>query len=89
MTQFTDQFKISSASKLIKEILRVLQKWHRCFNGTITSTFTLPAILPLTVIVVLKLNESVALAPLKLTISPSSFTADISLQYSHTFPDVF
>ena len=37
----------------------------------------------------LKLSESVALAPLKLTISPSLFIAGISLQHCHRFPDVF
>ena len=37
----------------------------------------------------LKLNESVALAPLKLTISPSLFIAGISLQYYHRLPDIF
>ena len=37
----------------------------------------------------LKLSESVALAPLKLRISPSLFIAGISLQYCHRLPDVF
>ena len=37
----------------------------------------------------LKLNESVALAPLKSTILPSLFTAGISIQYCHQFPNVF
>ena len=77
--------KISSTSQLIKGISRILQKLIRYFNGTIISTSTLPAILPLLlsaavwpVILVLILNESVALAPLKSTISPLLFTAGIS-----------
>ena len=37
----------------------------------------------------LKLSESVFLAPLKITISPSLFTAGISLQYCYKLPDVF
>ena len=59
-------------------------------------TSTLPLILPSlllaavwTVIFVLKLNESVALAPLKLTVSPSLSTAGISLQYYHRLWDIF
>ena len=64
-------------------ISRVLQKLLRYFTGSIISTSTLPAILPLLaavwpVILVLKLNESVALAPSKSVISPSLFTAGIS-----------
>ena len=96
MTQFEDHVKTSSTSQLIKGISRVLQKLLKYFNGTIISTSTLPAILPLLlsaavwpVIFVLKLNESVALAPLKSTILPSLFTAGISLQYYHKLPDVF
>ena len=41
------------------------------------------------VIFVLKLDKSVALAPLKITILPSSTTAGIYLQYCHKLPDVF
>ena len=41
------------------------------------------------VILVLKLNESVALAPLKSITLPSLSTTGISLQYCHKFPDVF
>ena len=41
------------------------------------------------VIFVLKLNESVALAPSKSAILPLLFTAGISLQYCHRLPDVF
>ena len=88
ITQFLDQVKISSIWQLIKGILRVLQKLLRYFSGTIISTSTLPAILPLLllaavwpVIFVLKLNETVALAPLKSTIVPASFTDGIYLQY--------
>ena len=62
ITQFAEQSKISSISQLIKGILRVLQKLLKYFNGTIISTpfislssFVWPGIL------VLKLNESVAL----------------------------
>ena len=43
----------------------------------------------LSLVFVLKLNESVALAPLKSTILPSLFTAGISIQYCHKLPDVF
>ena len=77
-------------------ISRVLQKLLRYFSGTIISTSTLPAILPLLllaavwpVILVLKLNESVALAPSKSVISPSLSTAGIFLQYCYKLPDVF
>ena len=67
------------------------------FSGTIFSTSTLPVIIPaLTllaavspVILVLKLNESVALATLKSTIASSSYMAGIYLQYYHRLPDVF
>ena len=48
-----------------------------------------PSSLVLPVIFALKLNESVALAPLKITISPALFTAGISLQYYHRLPSVF
>ena len=89
MTQFADQFKISSTSQLIKGISRVLQKLLKYFNGTIISTLIIPLSLVWPVIFVLKLNESVAIAPLKSAISPSSSTAGISLQYCHRLPDVF
>ena len=48
-----------------------------------------PSSLVRLVIFALKLNESVALAPLKLTISPLLFTTVISLQYCHKPPEVF
>ena len=96
MTQFAGQSKMSSISQLTKGILRALQKLLRYFSGTIISTSTLPGISPLTlsvtvwlVIFALKLNESVALAPLKSTIAPPLFTAGISVQYFHKPPDVF
>ena len=96
ITQFADHVKINSTSQLIKGISRVLQKLLRYFSGTIISTSTLPAILPSLlsaavwpVVFVLNLNESFSLAPLKLTILPSSSTAGISLQYCHKLPDVF
>ena len=47
ITQSADQSKISSSSQLIKGISRVLQKLLKYFSGTIISTSTLPAILPL------------------------------------------
>ena len=54
------------------------------------STFFMsPSLLVIPVIFSLKLNESVALAPLKIIILTSSFTAGISLQYCHRLPDVF
>ena len=94
--QFAGQFKISLTSQLSKVISRVLQKLFTYFNGTIISTSTLPVILALLllavvwpVIFVLKLNEAVVLAPLKLAISSLSFTAGLSLQYCHKLPDVF
>ena len=59
------------------------------FNVTIISTFILPLLLVWTVIFVLKLNEPVAFAPLKSTISPLLFTAGIYLPYCHQLPDVF
>ena len=84
ITQFLDQVKISSISQLIKGISRVLQKLLKYFSGTIISISTLPAIVPLLpspvwpVIFALKLNESVALLPLKSTIAPPLFIAGIS-----------
>ena len=91
MTQFADHVKISSTSQLIKGISKVVQKLLKYFNGTIISTSCiLPSSQVWPVIFVLKLNESVALAPLKSTIFLSSFTAVISLQhYYHKLPDVF
>ena len=48
-----------------------------------------PSSLVLPITFDLNLNESVSLAPLKITMSPSSSTAGISLQYYHKLPDVF
>ena len=80
ITQPADHVKIRSNSQLIKSNSRVLQKLLRYFNGTIISTSIIPSLLVWPVIFVLKLNESVALAPLKLTVFPALFTAGISLQ---------
>ena len=83
-------------SQLIKGISKVLQKLLKYFNGTIISTPTLPAILPLLLLAAvwpvtfaLKLNESVALAPSKSTIAPLLLIAGISLQYCRRLPDVY
>ena len=76
--------------QLIKGISSVLQKLLKYFNATITSTLSiLPLLSVWPVIFYLKLNESVALAPLKSTISPLLFSVDISMQYCHKLPDVF
>ena len=83
-----DHVKISSTSQLIKGIPRVLQKLLKYFNGTIISTLSILPLSPVwPVIFVLKLNESVALAPLKAAILPTLFTVGISLQYYHKLPD--
>ena len=83
ITQFSDQVKISLTSQL--EAFQ--ENLFRYFSGTIISTFSMSPSLVLPVIFALKLNESAALSPLKITISPPS-TADISLQYYHKLPDV-
>ena len=58
--------KIRLTSQLIKIISRVLQKLIKYFNGAIISTlFICQSSSVWAVIFVLKLNESVALAPLK------------------------
>ena len=60
------------------------------FSGTIIATFSMSlSFLVWHVIFVLKLDKSVALAPLKITILPSSTTAGIYLQYCHKLPDIF
>ena len=90
MTQFEDHVKISSTSQLIKGISGVLQKLLKYFSGTNISAFSIsPSSLVWPVIFVLKLNESIALAPLKITIFPSLFIAGISLQCCLKLPDVF
>ena len=90
MTQFADHVKISSTSQLIKSISRALQNLLKYFNETIISKLSVLPLSPVwTVIFVLKLNKSVALAPLKATILPALSPAGISLQYSHKLPDVF
>ena len=90
ITQSLDHVKMRLTSQLINGISRVLQKLLKYFNGI--SIWILP-VLPLLsiwpVIFVLKLKESVALAPLKSTISPLVFTAGVSLQYCHKLPDAF
>ena len=79
ITQSADQSKISSISQLIKGISRVLQKFLKYFSGTNISTPFISPSFVWPVILVLKLNESVGLAPSKSSISPSSSTAGISL----------
>ena len=77
-------------SQLIKGISRILLKLLKYFNETIISKlFIPPSLLVWPVIFVLKLNESVASAPLNSIILPLLFTAGTSLQYCHKFPDVF
>ena len=84
MTQFADQVKARLSLQLIKGTSRVLQKLLEYFNGTIISTLSIsPSLLVWLVIFVLKLNESVALASLKSTISPLLFRAGTSLQYCY------
>ena len=70
--------------------MRVLQKLLRYSNGTIVSILFISRSLSVwPVIFILKLNESVALAPLKSIKLPILFTVGISLQYYHKLPDVF
>ena len=88
ITQFADHVKVSSTSQLIKGISRDLQKLLRYFNGAISSISIHLLLSVWPVIFVLKLNESVALAPLKSAILPLLSTAGISLQYCHRLPDV-
>ena len=89
-TQFADQVKMRLTSQLIKGISRVLQKLLKYFNGTIISTLSIsPSSSVWPVIFALELNESVALASLKLTMLPILITAGISLQYYHKLPHVF
>ena len=71
----------------MRDIPRVLQKLRKYFSRIIISTSAVPEILPLSlsaafwpVVLNLKLNESVALAPSKSTISPALFTPGISYQ---------
>ena len=60
------------------------------FNGTIISTLSILPLAPVRpVTFVLKLNESVALAPSKSTISLALSTAGIFLQYCYKLADVF
>ena len=88
--QFSDQVKISLTSQLIKGISRFHQRFLKYFNGTVTSILSILPLSPVwPVIFYLKLNESVALAPLNSTILQLLFTAGISLQYCHKLPDVF
>ena len=88
--QSADQVKIKLNSQLVNGIARILQKLLKYFNRTIISTFFItPSLSVWPVIFVLKLNESVALAPLKSAISPLLFTAGISLQHCHKLPNIF
>ena len=81
MKYFSDQVKIRLTSQLFKGISRVLQKFLKHFNGTIISTlFVSPSSSVWPIVFALKLNESVASAPLKSTILPLLFTGGISLQ---------
>ena len=45
--QFFDQAKINSTSQLISEILKLLQKLLKCFNGITTSVSFLPTLFAL------------------------------------------
>ena len=58
-------------------------------KGTTTLHINSLSFFSCVITVVSKLNESVALVPLKLIILSLSFTAGISLQYCHRLPDVF
>ena len=62
--------------ELIKGISKVLQKLFKYFNGAIISTPSILHLFPVRpVIFAVKLNESVALAPLNSTIKTLLFTA--------------
>ena len=45
ITQFFDQFKISSISQLISGIFKLFQKLLKCFTGLTTSVSFLPTLL--------------------------------------------
>ena len=79
MTQFCDQFRSRVTSQFINGISRVLQKLLKCFNGKTIFTFAILALLVLSVIPDLNLNdlESVMLS------------SGSSLQYCHKLADVF
>ena len=90
ITQFSDQVKKRLTSQLLKGISRVLQKLLEYFNRTIITTLSIsPSSSVWLVIFALKLNESVALPTLKLTILPLLFATGISLKYCHKLPDNF
>ena len=89
MSKFADQVKIILTSQLIKRISRVLQKMLKYLTGTIISTLSIHPLLSVwRVTFALKLNESLASAPLNSTILPLFFKVGISLQYCHRLPDV-
>ena len=80
-TQFSDQFRESLNSQLIKGISKALQKLLRYFNVTIISTF-LVLLLPVwPVIFCLILNKSVALPAVKSVVAPLPATIYSSLQH--------
>ena len=69
ITQSADQSRISSILQLIKGISRVFQKLLKYFSGTNISTpFISQSSFVWPVIFALKLNESITLLALKLTI---------------------
>ena len=76
-------------SQLIKGILRFLQKLLKYFNGTIISTFFVPAAADLSVVFCLNLNEALLSAVEKLSIAPASVKSGSSLWYCHKLSDVF
>ena len=74
MTQFSDQSKSRVTSQFINAISTVLQKLLQYFHGTIIFMFAMPALLVLSVILDLNLND------LEFVISSSCGS---SLQYYH------
>ena len=80
MKHFPDQVKLSSTSQL-----KAFQEFSKNYLDILME----PLLSVWPVIFVLKLNESVALAPLKSAILPLLSTGAISLQYCHRLPDVF
>ena len=59
ITQLDDHVKIRLTLPLINGISRVLQKLHKCFNGTIISTsFVLPLLRVFPIIFTFHLNDS-------------------------------
>ena len=79
MAQFSDQSRSKVTSKFINGISRVLQKLLQYFSGKTIFTFAIPALLLLSVILDLNLNdlESVMLS------------SGLSLQHYRKLADVF